>query len=157
VNNSDLTGKFTYRLKFDLGASSRTPAEYMALVARNFGQVFPIVGRPTKLPGVGTNINLWAGAGARIPFPVYVSRRSSDGWAFGTRPGHPDYGGWIAFKFTKSRSGHMSLSISAYVPDYSLGSFPFGAAPWLYRKSIYRAVATSQWGTFKDNLRRKGW
>jgi len=95
----------------------------------------------------------------RVPFHVYMSRRWANGWRFGTRPGHPDYPGWIEFKFTRSRNGHMNLRVHSYVPDYSLAAACgfFNVGCWLLRKRIYRGVANRTWAPFADNLRAQGW
>lgn len=127
VNHVDSTGTFRYTLHYDLGSTDLTPSEYMTMVERNFGTVFPITGRTATLPGEGTNMDLRVGP---APFPVYVSRKSPDGWMFRTRPGHPDYPGWISFKFSKTEGGRMRLTIRGYVPDYSLGACPITSC-WL--------------------------
>ena len=154
VNKVDLDGNFQYTLNFDLGRTRLSASQYMSKVAANFGRVFPIAGRPAKLPRQGANVNLRVGP---VPFPVYVSRRSAAGWAFGTRVGHPDHKGWVSFEFTKSRSGHMNLRVRGYVPDYALGACSFSPACWLFRKRLYRAVAVRTWSPFAANLRAQRW
>jgi len=153
INKVDLAGTFHYTLNFDLGPTGLSASEYMSMVAANFGDVFPIGGAPDTLPGAGANVDLNV---RRVPFPVYLSRRSADGWAFGTRFGHPDHKGWVSFKFTKSR-GRMRLQIRGYVPDYSLGACKFGIACFAFRKRIYRGIASRTWTSFAGNLRAQGW
>jgi hypothetical protein len=154
VNGSDPGGTFAYTSNFDLGESSRSASEYMAMVAANFGQVFPINGRPSTLPDEGSNLNLNVGP---APFPVYVSSRSQVGWTFGTRLGHPDYPGWISFRFSKTDDGHMHLTVHGYVPDYAIGACKLSPACFLFRKRLYRAISSWAWTPFADNLRARGW
>lgn len=142
-----------YTLNFDLGPTGLSPSEYMSIVAANFGDVFPVGGAPATLPGEGANVGLKVGP---VPFPVYVSRRSADGWTFGTRLGHPDHKGWISFKFTKS-GGRMRLQVRGYVPDYSLGACKLSIECFAFRKRIYRGIASRTWTPFAENLRAQGW
>ena len=142
-----------YTLNFDLGPTGLSASQYMSKVAGNFSSVFPIGGAPGRLPGVGANVDLGVGP---VPFPVYVSQRTATGWTFGTRPGHPDFGGSISFQFTKS-GGRMRLQVRGYVPDYSLGACPVSVACWAFRKRIYRGVASRTWTPFANNLRAQGW
>ena len=149
-----MDGTFKYTFNYDLGPTNLSASEYMAKVADNFGEVFPIKGRPSTLPDVGADLDLEV---AGVGFPVYISRRSANGWVFGTRFGHPDHSGWLAFAFTRTKDGRMRLRIHGYVPDYALGACSISPSCWVFRKRIYRGVAGRVWAPFAANLRERAW
>jgi RHS repeat-associated protein len=153
VNDLDLDGRFRYTLRFNLGRTKKSAAQVFSSFAANFGKVFPIQGAPRTLPKVGTNVNLSV---AGVPFPVRVASRGATSFRFDTRPGHPDYPGFVEFSLQKNPAGDMILTVNAEVPDLSIANLGIGVVggPFAYafRKRIYRQVATQTWTPLAQNL-----
>ena len=83
-------------------------------------------------------------------FPVRVATLVSNGWTFSTRPGHPDYPGYVSFRFNKVGTS-MYLKVHGYIPFYSVGGL-------CMRKTlcriIYLAAANHSWLKFQSSLLR---
>jgi RHS repeat-associated protein len=153
ANKYDTAGTFHYTFDYDLGPTNVSSSDFMAAVANAFGPLFVVDGHANRLTGNGQTMNLHLGP---IPLPVRVSRMTSTGWRFNTRPPHGDYPGWIDFKFYRA-GGHMHLNVHAYVPDNAVILVPFLSNPglipaWLFRKRVYEQLVGRLWSRFAGHL-----
>lgn len=144
INRNDVSGALDYTMWFDLGRTYLTASSFFSKVRASFTSYFPIPG--AKALRLGQRMTLRP-RGAY--FPLHVATLVSNGWTFATDKGHPDYNGYISFRFYKS-SGRMSLKVHGYVPWWSVGgqclSSPVCRAGYLWE-------ARNTWSQFATRLR----
>jgi len=149
INGADPTGLFDYTLRFGIGTTDASPTDIMAwlLAGSNFGSVFPI---PNHAPCLYAGEKMDLKVGGWVPFPVFVKSIDSNGFTFGTRPGHFDYPGFIHFWFTKS-GNWLILNIHGNVNGLGEMANIFGLGLF---KTDYREEAIRTWSAFQLNLDR---
>jgi hypothetical protein len=115
----------------------------------NFSTYFPIPGRAARLTGIGQTMDLRPKSlGVSLYFPVKVTKMhagaTSAGWTFGTRPGHPDYPGFITFKMYRS-GVDLHLSIHGNIPALTWASPIVKAAYYKKAQSTWQPLYNSMW------------
>jgi hypothetical protein len=140
---------FTYDLSFRISSGVwETPAQFFGHVRKEFVTVFPI--RGAKPLALGRDMDL-----RPLPvtlFNVRVATLVSNGWTFGTRPGHPEFpNGYIAFRFNKI-GPHMYLKVHAYIPPLTVAGLCFFKAPC---KAAYLLSVRATWAKFAANLTQR--
>ena len=137
--------EYTYEMSFRIKRSALTSKLFFDKVQSNFVALFPIAG--AKPLAVGARMILRPPGPA---FPVYVQMLTSYGWIFKALPGHPDYPGFIGFKFTKV-GPDMYLNVHGFIPPESLGGKCFSFLPC---RIGYMLVVKNTWTRFAGNLTR---
>lgn len=86
--------QISYDRSFRIGCTALSSAQFFGRVREDFVGLFPIsLARPLSL-GVDMDLRPIKPAA----FNVHVQTLVSNGWTFSTRPGHPHYPGYIAFR-----------------------------------------------------------